>query len=118
MVVVTISTVGYSENTDSSAAIQVLTILLILLGVTAAAYTCGGFIQMLLEGEVERVMGRRKMTRELSQLSQHVIICRFSRLGQDLAIELQHTEVPFVIVGLDLAKVSLARERDMLATGR
>jgi voltage-gated potassium channel len=115
MVVVTISTVGYSENTDSSAAIQVFTILVIMLGVTAAAYTCGGFIQMLLEGEVERVMGKRKMTKELSRLNQHVIICGFGRLGQDLATQLQHRNVPFVIVDQDPEKVILAGEQELLA---
>ena len=39
MVVVTISTVGFGEQSQSSDAVQVITILLILTGVSAAAYT-------------------------------------------------------------------------------
>ena len=115
MVVVTISTVGYSESTDSSAAVQVFTMLVILLGVTAAAYTCGGFIQLLLEGEVERVMGRRKMTKELSRMNDHVVICGFGRLGNDLANQLKHRGVPFVVVDLAADKVVQASEQNFLA---
>ena len=60
MVVITISTVGYSESTDANASMQMLMIVVILLGVTAAAYTFGGFLQLMLEGEIDRVLGRRK----------------------------------------------------------
>jgi len=115
LVVVTVSTVGFSEHTDSSAALQLLTIFVILLGVTAAAYTCGGFIQLLLEGEVERVMGRRKMTKELNRLSDHVIICGFGRLGEDLANQLKHRGIPFVVVDLLPEKIIHAGELDILA---
>lgn len=62
MVVVTISTVGYGESTDASAAMQIVMILVILLGVSAAAYTCGGFIQLMLEGEVDRARFSTKLT--------------------------------------------------------
>lgn len=115
MVVVTISTVGYSEHTDSPAAMQVMMILVILLGVSAAAYTCGGFIQLMLEGEVERVLGRRKMTKELNRLNDHVIICGFGRLGQDLATQLSHRSLPFVIIDLSPEKVVQASELGFLA---
>ncbi|MFK7766382.1 MAG: TrkA family potassium uptake protein [Mariniblastus sp.] len=115
MVVITISTVGYSEHTDATAATQILMILVILLGVTSAAYTFGGFVQLMLEGEVDRVLGRRKMTKELNRLDNHVIICGFGRLGQDLATQLQHRELPFAIVDLSPEKVLLAKELGLLA---
>jgi voltage-gated potassium channel len=115
MVVITISTVGYSENTDSSPAMMVLMMLVIMLGVSAAAYTCGGFIQLMLEGEVERVLGRRKMTKELNRLNNHVVICGFGRLGQDLATQLSHRELPFVIIDLSPEKILQASELGFLA---
>ena len=115
MVVITVSTVGYSEHTDATPTMQILMILVILLGVTAAAYTFGGFIQLMLEGEVERILGRRKMTKELSRLDNHVIICGFGRLGQDLANQLSHRELPFVIVDLLPEKVVQANELGFLA---
>lgn len=115
MVVITVSTVGYSENTQSTSVVQILTICVILLGVTSSVYTCGGFIQLLLEGEVERALGKRKMSKEIKRLDGHVIICGFGRLGLDLVNQLQHRGIPFVVVDVDLEKVIQAGERKVLA---
>lgn len=110
MVVVTISTVGFSEHSEAEPIVQLMTITVILLGVTAAAYTVGGFIQLTLEGEIDRALGRRKMTKEISRVRDHVIICGFGRLGQDLAKQLQHRGLEFVVIDEDPEKVKLAGE--------
>lgn len=115
MVVITISTVGYSESTEASPSMQLTMIAVIVLGVSAGAYTCGGFIQLLLEGEVERVLGRRKMTKELGRLENHIVICGFGRLGQDLANQLTHRNLPFVVIDLSADRVLTANELGFLA---
>ena len=115
MVVVTISTVGFAEHSESAPAIQIITIALILFGVSAAAYTCGGFIQLMLEGEVERVLGRKKMTRELSNIQGHIIICGFGRLGHDLAKQLGHRNETFVVIDVDPEKIIAANEKGSLS---
>jgi voltage-gated potassium channel len=115
MVVITVSTVGYSENTQSTSVVQILTIGVILLGVTSSVYTCGGFIQLMLEGEVERALGKRKMSKEIKRLNGHVIICGFGRLGLDLVNQLQHRGIPFVVVDIDPEKIVQASEAKVLA---
>ena len=112
VVVVTISTVGFSEQSASPPEIQLLTILVILLGVTSAAYTGGGLIQLALEGEVNRVLGRRKMTKEISKLRNHVVICGFGRLGQDLANQLMHRGITYVVVDQDPEKAIIANAQN------
>lgn len=115
MVVVTISTVGFSEHSESPPAIQIITILLILTGVSFAAYTFGGLVQLGLEGEIEKALGRQKMTREISKLDGHVIICGFGRLGQDLTQQLKHRREDFLIIDSNPEKVLLAGETGILA---
>jgi voltage-gated potassium channel len=115
MVVITISTVGYDEQTEMGAPTIVLMILVILTGVTAGAYTFGGFIQLMFEGEVDRVLGRRKMTKELGRLGQHIIICGFGQLGRDLATQLTHRGEDFVVVDSSPEKISRAQELGFLA---
>ncbi|MGI9519201.1 MAG: potassium channel family protein [Pirellulaceae bacterium] len=110
LVVITISTVGFSETSQSPASLQLFTIFVIMLGVTSAVYTFGGFIQLLLEGEVDRAMGRRKMTKELARMKDHVIICGFGRLGQDLAHQLLHRGIDFVVVDIDPEKQQIMAE--------
>ncbi len=113
LVVVTISTVGFAEHSDLPPALQVFTICVILLGVSSGVYTCGGFIQMALEGEINRLLGKRKMTKEISRLSDHVVICGFGRLGSDLAERLTHRSIPYVVVDLDLQRTILASDRSI-----
>ncbi len=101
LVVITISTVGFGEHSEGNSTVQLITIGLILLGVSAAAYAIGGFIQLALAGEIQKAMGRKKMTREISRLRNHVVICGFGRLGQDLAERLEHRDQHFVIIDSD-----------------
>ena len=51
VVVVTISSVGYAERSIESTQVQLLSIGVIILGMSAAFYTVGGLIQLMLEGE-------------------------------------------------------------------
>ena len=115
MVFITVSTVGYGENSNSSDAIQILTMLLIVFGVSSSVYTFGGFIQLLLEGEVERAFGRRKMTKEIERLENHVIICGYGKMGRDLVSQLEHRKIPFVVVDIDAEKSRLAQESGLLS---
>jgi len=57
MTAITISSVGFSETTDSSPALQLFTVGVIVFGMSAAAYTFGGFVQMVLEGELDAPTG-------------------------------------------------------------
>ncbi len=98
MVVITISTVGHSETSGFSPGIQIFTVFVILFGMTASVYTFGGLMQLMLEGELERVIGRRKMTRDLQQLSKHIIICGYGRMGQHLVEDLQKESKLVVVV--------------------
>ena len=114
MVVVTISTVGYGERSGLSGGLQLFTIFVILIGISAAAYTFGGLFQMLLEGEIERLIGTRRMTREIEKLHQHVIICGFGRMGKNLANELREQQHAVVIVEQDQVAVEAARQSGLL----
>ncbi len=98
MVVITVSTVGYGEQSQSGGSVQFLSIVLILVGMTSAAYTFTGFIQLMLAGELERVLGSRRMTRQVDKLHHHVIICGMGRSGRSLAQDLIQRRRDFVIV--------------------
>ena len=101
MVVITISTVGYGESSKLSAPVQAMTIAVILLGISASVYTFGGLIQLILEGELENVLGRRRMTKEILNLSDHTIICGYGRMGHNLADELRSQQRDLVVIDHD-----------------
>lgn len=111
MVVITISSVGYGESSSSPAIIQVISIFVILFGMSAAAYTFGGMIRMILEGELDNTLGHRRLSRELSKMTDHIVICGYGRIGQELCHSLQAIDRDFVVIDYDSARTDLARER-------
>ena len=109
MVVITISSVGFGEHSESSPQVKLFTIGVIVVGMMAAAYTIGGLLQMLTEGEIQRAMGVRRMTREIAKLDRHIIICGFGRIGTILAEQLSHQGMAFVVVERDSDHVQEAQ---------
>jgi voltage-gated potassium channel len=114
MVVITISSVGYGERSNESPAVQLLTIALILFGFTAAAYTFGGLLQVLLAGELEQFLGRRRMTKEIKALRGHAIVVGFGRIGRILASDLAFHQQSFVVIEKDADRCREAGERKHL----
>ena len=57
-------------------------------GCSSVIYFIGGLVQMVAEGEFNRVLGARRMTKGIEQLTNHIILCGYGRVGQHLAREL------------------------------
>jgi voltage-gated potassium channel len=98
MVVITFSTVGYGEVHPLSYAGRMFDIGLILAGVAIVFLLIGALTQALLEFELGKVFGRRRMEREIANLKDHYIICGAGRVGNSVAVELARKPYPFVIV--------------------
>ncbi len=110
MVVITVSGVGYQEvNQIDTPSLRWLTIALIVCGYMATIYTVGGFAQLLIDGELQRILGVRRMHREIDRLNHHVIICGFGRMGKQLAESLASRGKPLIVVDQDSARVEEAR---------
>lgn len=114
MVVITIFSVGFGERSTESPAVQLLTICVIVFGISSAFYTFGGLLEMVLEGELNQVLGHQRRTRGIEQLKDHVIICGFGRIGQILAADLTRQKMPFVVIDQDVARTSDAKDRSYL----
>ncbi len=109
MVVITISTVGYSETSTQSIGQKWLTMGVILLGISATVFTLGGFVQMMMEGEIERTLSLGRTTRAIEKLKQHVVLCGFGRIGQILAHTLNAKKQAFVVVDNDPEAINEAQ---------
>ena len=114
MVVITIASVGFGEKSQLSPTMQIFTVLVVLFGISAAGYTFGGFLQFLLAGELEDVMGHRLMRQEIDKLSGHTIICGYGRIGRILAEDLVQHHQRFVILEQNEESLAAAREAGYL----
>lgn len=115
MVIITIFAVGYEEVVDvNTPALQGLTIGLIVMGYVAVVYTIGGFMQLLIDGELNKALGARRMMRDIELLEQHTIICGMGRMGSILAKELAQADRPFVVIDCDEFRIQAAEEQGYL----
>lgn len=114
MTVISIATVGFGERSELSPALQLFTVGVIIFGMTAAFYTMGGFFQLITEGEIERALARRRMTQGIEHLKDHVILCGYGRLGQELAEDLHRQKLPFVVIDQDEERGSEAKLKSFL----
>lgn len=115
MSVITIFGVGYGEvRPINSPALRVFTILVIVAGYTSVVYIVGGFVQMVTEGEINKALNTRRITREIETLEQHVIICGFGRIGQILAWRLTKAKQPLLVIDSSSDRVAKAEAKGYL----
>ena len=101
MTVITISTVGFGEVKKLDSSDRLFVIFLIISGIMVMTYTLGALGRDIIEGSIQRFVGRQRMLREIEKLKDHYIICGHGRMGAILCGELQSEGVPFVVVDGD-----------------
>ncbi|MGD9723908.1 MAG: TrkA family potassium uptake protein [Pirellulales bacterium] len=98
MIVITVATVGFGEHSQLSPAEQWITMGVVVVGITAAVISLGGFAQMMIEGEIERALNVGRTTRAIQHLENHVVLCGFGRIGRILAGDLQQRHQSFLVI--------------------
>lgn len=84
--VITISTVGFTELVEFSEQTRLVTIAVILLGAGTTAYTLTALFEHFADDRIAAAW-RRRMERTSKQLTDHLVVCGFGRVGSHLAKE-------------------------------
>lgn len=98
MTVVTVSTVGYQEVHPVSEPGRWFTMALILGSIGTVGYSVTIVAGFLIEGELQRIMKGRRMDKQLTGLSNHIIVCGLGRTGRSVVAELQAHAQPLVVI--------------------
>ena len=114
MTVITISTVGFSEIKPLSQVGRLITVIVIVSGISVLTFTLGQVARIFIEGELRRVLGRRKLEKQISKLNDHYIICGYGRIGSIISRELSNENIPFVVIEQDSEKVKQLEEDNFL----
>ncbi|WP_277875546.1 potassium channel family protein [Anabaena subtropica] len=109
MTVITLATVGYGETNPLGSRGRLFTITLILLGVINIGYIVNRFTEAVIQGYFQQGIRLRQQRRLMESLSEHYIICGFSRTGRQIAKEFRAEGVPFVVIDSDLESVERAQ---------
>jgi voltage-gated potassium channel len=105
MTIITISTVGFSEIVPLTRVGRTITVVIIILGISVGTYTIGIIVQWLVGGELQKIFGRRKLHKQISDLKNHYIICGFGRIGHIICKELFEDHIKFVVIERDPALI-------------
>ncbi len=115
MTVITLTTVGFSEVHPLSNAGRIFTIGMIIGGVSVVAYAFSSLTQFVVSGEWQQQWQTQRRRRMLNQLTQHIIVCGYGRVGKNVVHELASERLPFVVIDSDPAKVAHLHELGHLA---
>ncbi len=114
MTVITISTVGFKEVGELSAATRGFTILLIFGGIGSVALIGSSLIEWMIEQHASHRGRRRKMTRRIDALEGHIVVCGYGRMGRYVSNALVASGAPFVVVEQDAEICAALAEKDLL----
>jgi len=99
LTVVILTTVGMKEGGQHLSQIeQAWAMMLMLVGISAVLYAGGILVAFLIDGELQRLFGRRQLLNKIRQLKEHVIICGFGQMGQALCATMKTKGIGFVII--------------------
>src|SRR5258708_12790916 len=110
MVVITMFGVGFGEVHPLINAWQkIFTMLVIIGGTSAVVFVIGEIIRFITEGEIVKVIGELKKSRQVEGISRHAIVCGYGRIGQILAHDLAANGFPVVVVDIDDDLLAMAQ---------
>jgi voltage-gated potassium channel len=110
MVITTVYTVGYSEvRPINTVALNAITIALIVLGCTGIIFLTGALVQFFMLSQLSKVIGLKRMNKQIDELNGHVVVCGFGRLGAVLARSLSASSAGFVILEENEGRATEAR---------
>jgi voltage-gated potassium channel len=98
MTVITLSTVGFKEVQPLSPPGRFFTVVLIVFGVGALAYTARWMIETLVE---LRLLHWRRVQMEIKRLKQHVVVCGYGRMGEAICAHLLERQIPILVIERD-----------------
>ena len=103
--VTTVTTIGFREVVHFNSAQMIYTIILALVGVGTVLYALTLTLELVMEGQLGNVWGRRRMQRDIDQLEGHAIVCGYGRVGRAAAEQLANNGMDVVVIDTDEARV-------------
>jgi len=111
--IVTTSLAGL-DTVPSNDAARVVSILLVLAGLTIFAYIATVLVEGIARGVFTGAIAERRRRRTIERLSDHYIICGYGRVGRRIAAEFLEEGVHFVVLDFSEEAIEEARERNVL----
>ena len=95
-------------------AARLITIFLVLAGISIFAYIGSLVVEAIARGVIGGLWAERRRRMAIEALREHYIICGFGRVGRRVAEELRHEDAPFVVLDYSPEAKEAAEEERVL----
>ncbi|MCB9060829.1 MAG: NAD-binding protein [Halobacteriovoraceae bacterium] len=113
MTIITLTTTGFSEVNNLSSVGRLFTVILLLVGMGVVAYSVTGLMSIFFSMDLSQSR-RKKMQKKINQLSGHIIVCGFGRMGKIICKELEFKKREFVVIEKSENLISDLQKSDYL----
>lgn len=101
MTAITVTTAGFMEVHEMSSAGRIFTSIILIAGVGYFFYIAGLIIQSIVEGEIQSILGRKRLDKKISKLKNHYIVCGYGRIGKVLSQLIKEETGDIVVIEKD-----------------
>jgi voltage-gated potassium channel len=102
----TLTTVGYGDQTPRTTAGKSFATVFMLFGVGIVLYALTAAVQSIVQSELVATFGQRRLSRKMSKLRNHFIICGAGRVGSHLVRSLLSANDTFIVIERNPEKVA------------
>lgn len=107
----TLTTVGYGDLTPRSGGGRLFAVVVMLIGVGGVALAVSAIVQSVVEWELVSTFGQRRLSKRMSKLRDHYIICGSGRVGSHLVRDLLAANESFVVIEKDQQRAAEFSQR-------
>ncbi|HEY2542276.1 MAG TPA: TrkA family potassium uptake protein [Gaiellaceae bacterium] len=112
------STLTGLDTVPSSNGARLLSIAMVIAGLTIIAYAGAVIVEAIAGGVLTGVLAERRRERTIERLNDHFIICGYGRVGRRVADEFRASGVAYVVIDYSDEAIDSAKERgDLLIEG-
>jgi voltage-gated potassium channel len=102
----TVTTVGYGDITPATRNGRIFSTVFMLAGVGIVLYALTTTVQAIVQSELVATFGQRRLSRKMSKLRNHFIICGAGRVGSHLIRGLMAGSETFIVLERNQQKVA------------
>jgi len=102
----TVTTVGFGDLTPRTIWGRAFATVFMLVGVGIVLYALTSAVQSIVQSEMVATFGQRRLSRKMSKLRNHFIICGAGRVGSHLIRSLQGSDETFIVIESNTQQVS------------
>ena len=112
------STLTGLDTVPASNGARLLSIAMILAGLTVIAYTGAVIVEAIAGGVLTGALAERRRERTIEGLHDHFVICGYGRVGRRVAEEFRAAGVPYIVLDFSEEAIEAAKEQgDVLVEG-